>query len=98
MKHTPQGIDVASAIEIHLEVGNDRLPISEEYVCGFDVPVYYSALVGMGQGFRNLPADSDRVLQGEHALPIQPGAEVLPLHKGHDVKEDAVLRSRVENR
>jgi hypothetical protein len=52
----------------------------------------------MIQGISNLPSDLDGVLDWELFLVCEPGAERLAPHIGHDVEEEAVSLTRIEDR
>ena len=69
----------------------------EEDVLGLDVAVEHALRVGVGKRVRHLPGDAHGFLNGQLLLAIQPVAERLSLHHGHDVvKEPGDLTRIVE--
>ena len=77
------------------EVGDQRVTVEQQDVLGLDVAVDDAVPVRVGQRFRRLPGDSDRLRQGESMLPLEPLAKGLALDIGHHVVEEALRLARV---
>jgi hypothetical protein len=80
----------------HPEVGDPGMAAAEQDVVGLDVPVHHAHGVGRGQGVHHLLEDLRCLWDGKLAFPDEALPEGLALEIGHDVVEEAVGLTRVE--
>jgi hypothetical protein len=81
----------------HAEVGHQDMTSGEQHVVGFDVPMDYAACVRVGKCVRDLAQEPNRLGNGELPLPCQPGAQGFAVDERHDVIEETVGVSGVED-
>ena len=74
----------------HAEIGDDGMPAGEHDVLGLQIPVHHADAVGVDHRFRHVAADAQGIFQRQLPLPVQPVAQRLALHIGHDVVEQLV--------
>ena len=77
------------------EVGDHRLTRLDQDVLGLDVAVDDAPVVRELQRRRDRLRDAERIRHGELLLAVDPLAQRLPLHEGHDVVEDPALVPRI---
>ena len=71
------------------EVGHQRVLPGEEHVVRLDVAVHHALRVREGERVRYLDQDPDRIVDRQLAPAVEPGAERLAGHVGHDVVEES---------
>ncbi len=80
------------------EVGQERLPVLQEYVPGLDVAMDHTLPMGEVERSGDLSDDPDGLVDGEQPLAGQPVPQGLAAHERHDVEEGAVGGPRIVQR
>ena len=70
----------------------------EQDVLGFDVAMDHAVPVRRVEAIRDLARDAHRLVDGQLPVPLQPLAERLARHVGHDVIQPTADLARVEQR
>ncbi len=70
----------------------------EENVLRLDVAVDDAQSVRRTQRVGHLARDAERVFEGKLPFPLQSSAQGLPAHVGHDIEEEAVGGSGIQQR
>ena len=80
------------------EVHHQRVPAREQHVVRLNVAVHHAVGVGVRQGVDDLHQDLHGVVDRQLAVPGQPVAQRLALDRRHDVIEESVGLTGVEQR
>ena len=84
--------------ECDTEVGHDGLAALDQDVARFDVAVDHSVFVGVLERTGDLRGKAHRLIHGKLLLTVDPVPEGLALDIGHDVEEEAVGFTGIEER
>ena len=80
------------------EIGDQRAAVVEQDVLRLDVAMYHTMLVGVLQGVGYLAGDAHRFGHRQLLLSLEPAPECLAIHKWHDIVEEAVDFTGIEER
>ena len=90
---------VAAAVaEGDAEIGDDRLTLEQQDVLGLDVAMHDAARVGVIERLGHVARDRERRIDGKRSFAIQPLAQRLAAHEGHDIEEMPRRIARIEQR
>ena len=84
--------------ERNAEIRHHRPPVVQQDVLRLDVAVDHSVPMCVVQRVRDLARDPYRLVHTQLRLPVQLLPQRLALDEGHDVVQEPVRRSRIEQR
>ncbi len=82
----------------YAEVGDQSAAVVEQNVVRLDVAMDHAAPVGILQPGGDFSRDPDRLRHRQLGFALEPGAERLTLHVGHDVEDRVQDLARIEQR